>query len=137
MSLGTSLLIKYFGLIFIIASLMRLCLYKNRKDELKALNVPNNCDILIILFEFMVGIILIFDIYDKKNTLIMLLIFILFGTMLILINNFDKILNEFFDVFTYQPSMQSVAFHFIYMVIIIAIILNLNCESSKLNNNMI
>jgi hypothetical protein len=89
------------------------------------MNLPYNFDILIIIFEFMVGMILTFDLFDKKKTLITLLVFLIIGTILMIMNNYNKIINETFEVFFYNPSMESVTFHFTYLIMIIGITLNI------------
>lgn len=122
---GTFFLIKYLGVIFIITSFIRTCFYENRQNELSAMNLPKYFDILIILFEFITGLILTFDLFDKKKTLILLMIFIIVGTILIIANNFNKLMNEKYQTFFYNPSIESVTFHFTYLIMIIGIILNL------------
>lgn len=125
MDTGTFFLVKYLGIVFLATSLIRACLCKNRQNELIAMNLPKNFDILIILFEFIVGLILTFDLFDKKITLFVLLIFLVIGTVLMLINNYNKIINETFQVFFYNPSIESVVFHFTYLIMIIGIMLNI------------
>jgi hypothetical protein len=125
METGTFFLIKYLGIVFLSASLVRASLCKNRQQELISMNLPYNFDILIILFEFMVGMILTFDLFDKKKTLITLLVFLIIGTILMIMNNYNKIINETFEVFFYNPSMESVTFHFTYLIMIIGITLNI------------
>lgn len=125
METGTFFLIKYLGIMFLITSLMRICFYNNRQKELNSMNLPSNFDMLIILFEFAMGMILIFDLIDKKKSLILLLFFLVLGTILIIMNNYNKILSETFDIFFYNPSMECVTLHFTYMVLILGIVLNL------------
>lgn len=120
---GDDLIIKYFGIIFIIASLVRYYIPTNRYDELDNMGLPHNIDIFIVVFEFAIGFILLFDLYDTIHVLSILLLLLIIGIILIMYNNFNKIMNEFHTVWFYQPSAMSVVLHCTYIFITIFIIM--------------
>lgn len=90
------------------------------------MNLPNNIDYLILLFEIFIGFILILDLFNKQITLIILLLFMIIGTIFILVNNFHSIKTELNQIWTYQPTPMSVVLHFTYIIMIVGLILNLN-----------
>ena len=122
---GNYFLIKYLGIIFIIAGIIRIFLLKDRKNELYNMNLPNGTDYIIIMFEIICGFILFFNLADISVTLLILLLFLILGSLLIIYNNFDNLLKEIYTVWTFQPSMMSIVFHFTYIIMIIGIYLNL------------
>jgi hypothetical protein len=122
---GNNFLIKYLGIIFIIAGIIRIFLLKDRKNELHNMNLPNGTDCIIIMFEIICGFILFFNLADISITLLILLLFLTIGSLLIIYNNFDNLLKEINTVWTFQPSMMSLTFHFTYIIMIIGIYLNL------------
>jgi hypothetical protein len=123
---GNDFIIKYFGIIFIIAGVIRYYSPNARKNELINMGLPDGFDYIILLFEIFIGIFLLFNLFDKTVILIIFLLFLIIGTILILINNYNKIISEFNQVWTYQPTAMSVVFHFTYIIMIIGLLLNLN-----------
>jgi len=123
---GNYFLIKYLGIIFIIAGILRIFLLKDRKNELHNMNLPNGTDYIIIMFEIICGFILFFNLADISITLSILLLFLILGSLLIIYNNFNSLLKEINTVWTFQPTMMSLVFHFTYIIIIIGICLNLH-----------
>ena len=119
-------LIKYFGLVFIIAGFVRYYSPIARKKELTDIGLVEGFDYFILLFEIFIGIFLLFNIFDKTVILIIFLLFLIVGTIMILFNNYKKIMNEFLTVWTYQPTAMSVVFHCAYILMIIAVLLNLH-----------
>jgi len=122
---GNYFLIKYLGIIFIIAGILRIFLLKDRKNELHNMNLPNGTDYIIIMFEIICGFILFFNLADISITLSILLLFLILGSLLIIYNNFNSLLKEINTVWTFQPTMMSLVFHFTYIIMIIGICLNL------------
>ena len=118
-------MIKYLGLILIATGFIRYYLPNERKKELSDMNLPNNIDYLILLFEIFIGFILILDLFNKQITLIILLLFMIIGTIFILVNNFHSIKTEFNQIWTYQPTAMSVVLHFTYIIILNIIIINI------------
>ena len=94
-------------------------------NELYNMNLPNGTDYIIIMFEIICGFILFFNLADISVTLLILLLFLILGSLLIIYNNFDNLLKEIYTVWTFQPSMMSIVFHFTYIIMIIGIYLNL------------
>jgi uncharacterized membrane protein YphA (DoxX/SURF4 family) len=117
------LLTYYLGLVFIFASLHRV-LYKNqRKDEsLNVMKLPKYSDILIIIFEFTVGVLLLSNFKYKMEILKLLLLFLIVGSVLIIIYNKDKLMDTYTDIWTFQPTSMSFVLHLAYIVIIFSII---------------
>jgi len=123
---GNDVLIKYFGIFFIITGVMRYYYPVARKNELKNTGLPEGFDYLIFLFEILIGIFLLFNIFDKTVILIITLFFLIVGTFLILFNNYKKIINDFNEVWTYQPTSMCVVLHSHYILMIIVLLLNLH-----------
>jgi hypothetical protein len=133
---GNDFLIKYLGLIFVLAGIIRYFLYDDRKKELNSMNLPNGFDYIIIIFELIIGFTLFFNITDRLTTLLIFLIFLSIGTILILVNNFNNIISEINTVFTFQPTAMCFVFHFTYIIMIIGICLNLsNTSKNKISIN--
>jgi len=63
---GNQFLIKYFGIIFILAGIIRIFLPTERKKELINMNLIDNFDIVIILIEIIFGFMLLFNLGDNK-----------------------------------------------------------------------
>lgn len=123
---GNDFLIKYFGIIFILAGLIRIILVNERNDEMKNAGVHNNFGYFIISFEIIVGLTLLFELFDTSMTLIAVLLFLIIATLLIIINNFNKIISDCHLVWMYQPTSMCVVLHLAYIVTIIGLLLNLN-----------
>jgi hypothetical protein len=126
---GNDFIIKYFGIAFIAAGIVRYYSPIYRKKELNDMGLLNGFDYLIILFEIFIGIFLLFDLYDKTVILIIFLLFLILGTVLIIINNYKRIINEFNEVFLYQPTAMSLVFHCAYIIMVIGVLLNLNYKN--------
>jgi uncharacterized membrane protein YphA (DoxX/SURF4 family) len=116
------ILIFYLGLVFIGASVHRIWLYNDRQIEMKNLNLPPFSDIFIISFEFIVGIMLLINHKYKFHALFLLMIFLIIGSLLIIIFNMDKLLETYTEIWTYQPTSMSFVLHLAYIVIIGAIL---------------
>jgi hypothetical protein len=121
---GNIFLIKYLGILFLSVGLIRTQIKNEREKELKNFGLPNNFDYFIILFEISMGLILLLNTNYEQCFLIILLIILIIGCVLIIINNFNTIVNNALEVFTFQPTPMSVALHFTYIIIIISILLN-------------
>lgn len=132
---GNDLLIKFLGLVVILAGISRCFLYGDRKQELNNINLPNGFDYIIIIFELIIGFSLFFDFTNKLTTLIILLIFLSIGTILIIINNFDNLIKEMNSIFTFQPTPTSVTLHFTYIIMIIGICINLSYTPKTMINS--
>lgn len=122
---GNEFLIKYLGIVFVLASIYRCFIKEQREEELKLLNLPYKFDYLIIIIEFIFGVILLFFKDHVIITLELFLLFLIIGCVSILINNFDSIMNEFSLVWTFQSTSMSLVFHLTYIVMIIGILLNI------------
>ena len=117
------ILIYYLGLVFILASLHRIYLKSQREEEAyKVLKLPNHFDILIIIFEFTVGVLLLTNFKYKLHALFLLFIFLIVFSILIIIYNMDKLLETYHEIWTYQPTSMSFVLHLAYIVIIGAIL---------------
>jgi uncharacterized membrane protein YphA (DoxX/SURF4 family) len=121
------LLTYYLGLVFILASIHRIYLKSQREEEAyEILKLPPFSDIAIIIFEFTVGVLLLTNFKYKLYALLMLLIFLIIGSILIMINNMDILLDTYKEIWTYQPTSMSFVLHLAYIVMIIAILYESN-----------
>lgn len=117
------ILTYYLGLVFIFASIHRMIYKKQRLEESNVvLKLPKYFDILIIIFEFSIGVLLLINFKYKIEALKLLLLFLIIGSILIAIYNKDKLLDTYHEVWTYQPTFMSFVLHLAYIVIIFAII---------------
>ena len=118
-----NILIYYIGLVFIFASLHRLFLKSDREEEIKEVfKLPKNFDYLIIIFEFITGILLLINFKYKIYVLFILFLFLILFTLILIYNNFTKLLNSYNEIFTYKPTMTSLFLHITYIIIIAAIL---------------
>lgn len=125
---GNEFFIKLAGIFFITVGIVRIFLPNERKKELTNMNLSDNLnlDIIIILSEIIFGLILLFDLADKSKTILVLILFLIIGTILIIINNFNNIINDFYLVWTYQPTSMCLTLHLTYILLLTGIYLNLN-----------
>jgi len=122
--MNESILIRYLGLVFIVASLHRVFLVEQRLHEQNhVLKLPNYANIFIIVFEFIVGIMCLLKLKYYKNVLLLLMIFLIVGTLIIFFHNYNKIMEDYFQIYSYQPTSMSVVVHLTYIVIIASILL--------------
>jgi uncharacterized membrane protein YphA (DoxX/SURF4 family) len=113
----------YLGLVFILASIHRMFYKEQRLEESnKVLKLQKYFDILIIIFEFTIGVLLLINFKYKIEALKLLLLFLIIGSILIAIHNKDKLLKTYNEVWTYQPTFMSFVLHLAYIIIIFAII---------------
>jgi uncharacterized membrane protein YphA (DoxX/SURF4 family) len=117
------ILTYFIGLVFIGAASHRIIYKKQRIEESeKVFKLPKYFDIIIIIFEFIIGILLLINFKYKIELLKITLIFIIFASILIVIYNKNKLLNTYNEVFTYQPTFMSFTLHVTYIIIIFSII---------------
>jgi uncharacterized membrane protein YphA (DoxX/SURF4 family) len=117
------ILIYYLGLVFIFASIHRIYLKSQREEEAyEVLKLPKYSDIFIIIFEFTVGVLLLTNFKYKLHALFLLMVFLIIGSILIIIHNMDKLLETYHEIWTYQPTSMSFVLHLAYIVIIAAIL---------------
>ena len=124
-----TLLIKYFGIIYIIAAIHRFILKDQRLIERDiTLKLPVHFDLLIIIFELIAGILLLSnnDYQFKIKVLKFLFLFIFFGCIIAFINNYDKILSSYHELWTLKPTALSFSYHLIYLIMLYSIINNNN-----------
>ena len=114
----------YLGLVFIVASIHRFFLKKNREEEIERFHLPKYFDIIIYSFEFTVGVILLSSLpfFIKRIALILLLCFLLVGCGLMVFYHYKDLLKTYSDVFTFQPTCMSYCMHLAYIVIIVDLI---------------
>ena len=118
-----NILIKFLGLVFLMAGLHRIYYKTQREEEMNILlKLPKYTDFLIMLIEISAGILLIMDCY-VINVLYILLIMTSLGLLLLLYNHYEKILNTYNELFTLKADSLSVFLHITYIIIMIYIIL--------------
>jgi hypothetical protein len=115
------------GIILILTVIDRIFSKEERYDELKDISLPKGFDIVIILVEFIIGIILIsncFTLSFKYTVLKILFAFILLGCILIFIHNYNKIIYEIDKIFIFKPTAMSLGMHFLILFSILILIVN-------------
>jgi uncharacterized membrane protein YphA (DoxX/SURF4 family) len=118
-----NILTYFIGLVFIGAASHRIIYKKQRIEESETVfRLPKYFDIIIIIFEFIIGVLLLINFKYKIELLKITLIFIIFASILIVIHNKNKLLNTYNEVFTYQPTFMSFTLHVTYIIIIFSII---------------
>jgi len=110
------------GFIFILASIHRILLKKERQNETKNFNIPNYTQYIIIFYEFITGILLVFKNKYTDIALKLLLVFLILGSIKLMTIHEEKIIKTYKDAWTFKPSMLSLTFH-IYMIFIIIILI--------------
>ena len=111
---------KFIGLVFLLAGIHRIFLKEQREYEVNTLlKLPKYADYFIILFEIIAGIIIIFNLSVKNYALWTVIIGVSIGTLLLMYNNFPKILSTYNELFTLKDSSLSVCIHLTYIVILI------------------
>ena len=117
------ILTYFIGLVFIGAASHRIIYKKQRIEESEEIfRLPKYFDIIIIIFEFIIGILLLINFKYKIELLKITLIFIILASILLIIHNKNKLLNTYNEVFTYQPTFMSFCLHVTYIIIIFSII---------------
>lgn len=122
--MNSSILVRYLGIVFILAALHRIFLVEQRLHEQNhVLKFPRYTNIIIIFFELIIGIMCLFKLKYYKNALLFLMICLILFTLIIIFNNYDKIMENYFHIYTYQPTSMSVVLHVTYIVIMVAVLL--------------
>jgi hypothetical protein len=117
------ILIFYIGIVFILASFHRIYLISQReKEAYEVFKLPKYFDIIIIIFEFLIGFLLLINFKYKLFLLYILIIFLIIWTIILICLNIDKLLYTYNDLFTFQPTSMSLVLHITYIVIIFAIL---------------
>ncbi len=113
--------IRLAGLFLIIAATLRIMNKRAREDEIKILRLPSVFQYIIILCEFVMGVLLLI-LYETRLVLFINLLFIALGTIILFINNISKILSTLSNVWALQPMGTSFLLH-IYIMIFLIILL--------------
>ena len=111
------------GFVFILVSIHRILFKKERDDETKNFNFPNYFQYIIILYELITGLLLVFKNKYTNITLKILLLFIIIASIMIMTNHKDKIIETYKDAWTFKPTMINLSCHFLIIFIIIILIL--------------
>jgi hypothetical protein len=117
------ILTYFIGFVFIGASTHRI-IYKEQRiyEAEKVFRLPKYSDIIIIIFEFIIGILLLVNFKYKIELLKIILLFVILASILQVIYNKDKLLSTYNEVFTFQPTFMSFVLHLTYIIIIYSII---------------
>jgi hypothetical protein len=113
--------IRLAGFFLIIAATLRIMNKRAREDEIKILRLPSVFQYIIILCEFVMGVLLLI-LYETRLVLFINLLFIALGTIILFINNISKILSTLSNVWALQPMGTSFLLH-IYIMIFLIILL--------------
>jgi len=95
---------------------------KDREKERNTLGLPKYSDIFIMLFEFIIGILLLLDVTYKKLILGIFLGFFIIGCIIIFIRNYKKIMSTYPEIWTFQPTAMCFSMH-LYIIFIVVILL--------------
>ena len=113
--------IRLAGLFLIIASALRIINKRAREDEIKILRLPSIFQYIIILCEFVMGVLLLI-LYETRLVLFINLLFIALGTIILFINNTSKILCTLSNVWALQPMGTSFLMHIYIMIFLILLL---------------
>lgn len=113
------LLIKLFGLIFLLASFHRMYFTNETLKEINNLNLPKYFINIIIISELIFGIILLSNVNNEKKNIILKILFysIIFMGAILIYNNYDNFIKTYKDLWTYQPNALSIWYHLLYLFI--------------------
>lgn len=114
--------IRILGFVFIVVAFHRILLKKDREKELIVFGLPKYSDFLIILFELIIGILLLLDVSYKKNVLKLFLLFFVVGCIIIFLRNQKQILSTYNEIWTFQPTSMSFAMH-LYIILIVLMLI--------------
>ena len=110
------------GLLFIVIAIHRVYLKKEREQEVIVFGLPRYSDYLIILFELIIGILLLINVSYKKNILKLFLLFFIIACIVIFFRNYKKILESYNEIWTFQPTSMCFAMH-LYIIFIVLLLL--------------
>ena len=111
---------KFIGLVFLLAGTHRIFLKEQREYEAYTLlKLPKYTDYVIMIMEIVAGCIILFNLPGKKYGLWTVTVGAIIGTALLLVNNFEKILSTYSDLFTLKESSLSVCVHLTYIIILV------------------
>lgn len=112
-------LINIFGMIFLCAGFIRIYLTKETTQEMLNVNLPIFFKYFIIISEILIGSLLLSNISVRYKIFALNILFysIIFFTFLILLNNYEKVINTFSDLWTFQPNALSIWYHLLYALI--------------------
>jgi hypothetical protein len=120
--------IKVLGVIIIIISLHR-AFYLTSEDrvaEINHLGLHSSFSSVIIICEIIMGALLLSNMESKKLLLQISLLFIVLNCLLMLYNNYNKILSTYKDIWTFQPTAMSYSLHLLYIFIIVILLYSNN-----------
>lgn len=116
--------IKVLGGIMIIISLHR-AFYLTSEDrvaEINNLGLDSNFSSVIIICQIIMGVLLLSNRKSKKLLLQISLLSIVANCLLMLRNNYNKILSTYKDIWTFQPTAMSYSLHLLYIFIIVILL---------------
>jgi uncharacterized membrane protein YphA (DoxX/SURF4 family) len=117
-----SIFIRLLGFVFILVALHRFFLKKDRLQELKVFGLPKYSDIIIMVFELIIGILLLLNVSYKTTVLKLFLLFFIVGCIIIFYKNDKQIMSTYNQIWTFQPTAMSFAMH-LYIIFIVAILI--------------
>ena len=115
---------RILGFVFVVVAIHRMFLKKDREKELIVFGLPKYSDFLIILFELIIGILLLLNVSYKKKILKLFLLFFVVGCIIIFFRNYKKILSTYNEIWTFQPTAMSFAMH-LYIILIVLMLIQL------------
>lgn len=115
---------RFLGFVFILVAFHRMYFKNEREKELIVLGLPQYSDYFILLFELIIGTLLLLNVSFKDIVLKIFLLFFIIGCIIIFIRNYKLILSTYKDIWTFQPTAMSFAMH-LYIIIIVLMLIYL------------
>ena len=114
--------IRFLGFLFIVVAFHRFMYKKDREKERNVFGLPRHSDIFIMLFELIIGILLLLNVSYKKLILEIFLAFFIIGCIIIFIKNSKKIMSTYHEIWTFHPTAMCFSMH-LYIIFIVLILL--------------
>jgi len=123
-SINKDIFTRFLGLVFILVAFHRIYFKDDREKEVIVFGLPKHSDIFILLFELIIGTLLLLNVSFKEIILKIFLLFFIVGCIIIFIKNYDLILSTYKDIWTFQPTAMSFAMH-LYIILIVLMLIYL------------
>jgi len=117
-------LIFYIGAVLLFTAIHRLFfLSEEKKEEVRTLHLPLYSDQFILLFELVVGVLLLLPKFAYKiQVLVALTLFLVVACLLDIYYHYDELVRTYKDMFTVHANSTSLAMHvhliFLHLVIL-------------------
>jgi hypothetical protein len=110
------------GFVFVLVAIHRMFLPADREKERRVLGLPKYSDYAIILFELIIGLLLLSNVSFKKKVLQVFLLFFVVACILTFLRNRRALLSTYHEIWTFQPTAMSFAMH-LYIILIVSMLI--------------